>query len=63
MSALAILAGAAVGLFGLLLLVRPQVSRDWRHPLGQPLPQWAVRGVGLLLAAAGALNLYEVATR
>ena len=63
MNALAILAGAAIGLFGLLLLVRPQVSRDWRHPLGQPLPGWAVRAVGLLLVAAGGLTLYQVATR
>ena len=63
MNALAIAAGAAVGLFGLLLLVRPRVSREWRHPLGQPLPLWAMRGVGLLLVAAGALTLYQVAAR
>jgi uncharacterized protein YjeT (DUF2065 family) len=63
MHALAILAGALVALFGLLLLVRPQVSREWRHPLGQPLPHWAMRAAGLLLVAAGAVTLYQAASR
>ena len=61
MRALALLAGAAVGLFGLLLLVRPAVSREWRHPLGQPLPGWAIRATGLLLVAAGVVTLWVVA--
>jgi hypothetical protein len=60
MEMLALAAGAAVGLFGLLLLVRPRVSRAWRHPLGRPLPSAAVRGLGLLLVAAGALTLWQV---
>ena len=56
MRLLALVAGAAFGLFGLLLLVRPSVSRDWRHPLGQPLPGWAIRATGLLLAASGVMT-------
>jgi uncharacterized protein YjeT (DUF2065 family) len=60
MEMLALAAGAAVGLFGLLLLVRPRVSREWRHPLGRPLPSAAVRALGLLLVAAGALTLWQV---
>ena len=63
MNALAILAAAAVGLFGLLLIVRPQVSREWRHPQGQPMPGWAIRCVGLLLVVAAALTINQVAGR
>jgi type VI protein secretion system component VasF len=53
MTIIPLVAGAAVGLFGLLMLVMPRMSREWRHPLGQPLPLWVIRLLGLLLAVAG----------
>ncbi|MDB5670139.1 MAG: hypothetical protein JWO25_1098 [Alphaproteobacteria bacterium] len=60
MTIVPLLAGAAVGLFGLAMLLYPRMSREWRHPLGQPLPQLAIRLVGLLLAIAGAMICWQV---
>jgi len=58
MRLLPLLIGAAIALFGLALLARPSISREWRHPLGQPLPAYAVRFVGALLVAAGGMTLW-----